>query len=86
VTFFQTFTEASEYDRDLLYSNLEKWWIGSPNYKRKRLYTVLNAIAKGTPYENFAKDKTNRDTLDEDSEVELEESEIFTTITADRKD
>jgi len=79
VAFFQTFADASEYDRDLLYSNLEKWWIGSPNYKRKRLVTVLGAISKGTNYENFQKETKNPLELNEDVEVELQESEVFSS-------
>lgn len=49
--FFQMFASATEYDRNLLYTNLEKWWKFSPNYKRRRLMSVFEDLAVGTSYE-----------------------------------
>ncbi len=56
--FFQLFAAATDYDRDLLYHNLEKWWKFSPNYKRRRLLGILYELTKSTTYETaFAKEK-----------------------------
>jgi hypothetical protein len=73
--FFELFGEASEYDRDMLYANLEKWWNASPNYKRRRLVNFLLEVSKNTPYDKFQK-KRNSITLtlskDEDDVPQIE--------------
>jgi hypothetical protein len=53
INFFQKFAKSTEYDRNMLFSNLEKWWKRAPNYKRRRLITVLEQLSKETPFEKF---------------------------------
>ncbi len=81
MSFFQTFAEASEYDRDLLYANLEKWWNNAPHYKRRRMCEALVAISNGTVYHDEL--IQNRRIQDEGTkdELEMEDSQIFTVVT-----
>jgi len=58
MNFFQMVSNSSEYDRELLYATLEKWWKTAPNYKRRRLMAVLLTLSKGTPFENFPERRT----------------------------
>jgi len=60
----QRFEEASEYDRTLMYANFEKWWLKSPNYKRKRFAKFLAQITEDTTF-------STRMASDEDNVVEL---------------
>jgi len=55
LSFFECFAGANDYDRDLLYANLERWWKYAPNYNRRRLQEVLRDISQGTPYSRLIK-------------------------------
>jgi len=71
--FFQTVSGSTEYDREQLYSSLEKWWKLAPNYKRRRLMSILLTLSKGTPFENFperSRDDKKRGSLDSEDSVD----------------
>jgi len=65
--FFQLFSNSNDYDRDLLYANLERWWKQAPNYKRRRLMQILAVLSKGTPFENFHDISSTNDNQDMDN-------------------
>jgi len=51
--FFKSLADATEYDQQILYNNLEEWFKSNPNYKRRRLLQDLVALSKGTPIATF---------------------------------
>jgi len=68
----QMFVTGSEYDRTLVYANLEKWWKRSPMYKKKRLITTLAKVSQGTPLAaKLDKKRTFSDLSDMDLQMEV---------------
>jgi hypothetical protein len=78
--FFQLFGDASEYDRDMLYANLEKWWHHSPNYKRRRLLQFFYQVSDSTPYQGFElqlKERSKTDASNDNDSVDNESVENY---------
>jgi len=77
MNFFQMVSESTELDREQLFSSLERWWKLAPNYKRRRMMSVLLSLSKGTPFETFYlkefqnMKRSSVDSLDSFDSVEL---------------
>eukprot|EP01119_Soliformovum_irregulare_P011749 TRINITY_DN2976_c2_g1_i1.p1 TRINITY_DN2976_c2_g1~~TRINITY_DN2976_c2_g1_i1.p1 ORF type:complete len:1897 (-),score=487.17 TRINITY_DN2976_c2_g1_i1:31-5721(-) len=77
--FFKLVAESSDYDRDMLYASIEKWWNASTNYKRRRFMSVLSSVSKKTPFDDeFGNDgieMIDAHVMDHDGKEEIEEEE-----------
>jgi len=68
MNFMERFAASSDFDKQQVFTNLQKWWKQAPIYKRKRLLSVLSQISEGTPYESQLKAKKREK---EDDSIEL---------------